>query len=84
MIVSDRIGGIGETDSAQPGVNALVYPWGDIEELTNCILKMHGDRELYRTMSSEARRIADSQDVSVAARQLARAAEQVKGLHGGL
>ena len=44
VVVSDRLGCIGAMDTARPGVNALVYPWSDIEELSNCILKMHGDR----------------------------------------
>lgn len=77
VIVSDRLGCIGQTDTAQPSVNAMVFPWSDIESLTGCILKLYGDRELYRAMSSAALRIADSQDVGVAASHLASAAQQL-------
>lgn len=76
-IVSDRLGCIGKTDTARPGVNALVYRWAEINELANCILKLYEDRELYCSMSRAARQIAESQDISVAALQLKMAAEQL-------
>jgi glycosyltransferase involved in cell wall biosynthesis len=77
-ILSDRIGCIGPSDSARPGENALVYPWSDIEALTNCIVRLREDRQLYCSMSEAARRIANSQDISVAALQLKEAALQLK------
>jgi len=77
-VLSDRIGCIGPTDSAQPGENALVYPWSDIGALTNCIVRLYEDPSLYRSMSQAARRIANSQDISVAALQIKEAALQLK------
>jgi glycosyltransferase involved in cell wall biosynthesis len=43
LIVSDRVGAIGETSIAQPGVNALVYPCGDVGALRAAIADLAGD-----------------------------------------
>jgi hypothetical protein len=72
------VGCIGPNDSARPGENALVYPWADIDELTNCIVRLHKDLSLYRSMSKAAQTIAESQDIAVAALQLEEAAAQLK------
>jgi glycosyltransferase involved in cell wall biosynthesis len=77
-ILSDRIGCIGPSDSARSGENALVYPWSDIDALTNCIVRLYRDKALYRSMSEAARTIANSQDVALAAVQLKEAAIQLK------
>jgi len=77
-ILSDRIGCIGPSDSARPGENALVYPWSDIDALTNCIVRLYQDKALYRFMSEAARAIANSQDVALAAVQLKEAAIQLR------
>jgi glycosyltransferase involved in cell wall biosynthesis len=34
IVVSDRVGAVGKSDTARPGVNALVYPCGDIGALS--------------------------------------------------
>lgn len=81
-ILSDRVGCIGPTDSARPGENALVYPWSDIDALTNCIVKLYKDQSLYRTMSNAAVRIAYSQDAAAAALQLKEAAMQLQKIGG--
>jgi glycosyltransferase involved in cell wall biosynthesis len=77
-ILSDRVGCIGPTDSARPGENALVYPWSDIDALTNCIVRLYKDHSLYRSMSKAAQTIAESQDIAVAALQLKEATLQLK------
>jgi glycosyltransferase involved in cell wall biosynthesis len=77
-ILSDQVGCIGPTDSARPGENALVYPWSDIDALTNCIVRLYKDRSVYCSMSTAARKIAVTQDIDVAARQLKGAAVQLK------
>jgi glycosyltransferase involved in cell wall biosynthesis len=77
-ILSDRIGCIGPTDCARPGENALVYPWSDISAFTNCIVRLAQDQILYRSMSKAAVRIANSQDVEVAALQMKQAATQLR------
>jgi glycosyltransferase involved in cell wall biosynthesis len=77
-ILSNRVGCIGPTDNARPGENALVYPWQDIDALTNCIIRLYKDKSLYRSMSEAARRIARLQDISAAAVQLKEAASQLR------
>jgi glycosyltransferase involved in cell wall biosynthesis len=77
-ILSDRIGCIGPNDCARPGENALVYPWSDIDAFTNCIVRLYQDRLLQRSMSKAAVRIANSQDIAVAALQMKEAATQLK------
>jgi glycosyltransferase involved in cell wall biosynthesis len=79
-ILSDTVGCIGPTDSARLGENALAYPWGDPEAMANCILCMYRDQKAYRAMSEAAVRIANLQDISVAARQLKYAAIQLKNI----
>jgi glycosyltransferase involved in cell wall biosynthesis len=74
LIASDHIGCIGETDTARPGVNAIVYPWGDRERLRAAIELLAKDTCTYRKMSAAAIKISETQDVTVAARQLADAA----------
>jgi glycosyltransferase involved in cell wall biosynthesis len=71
VIISDRVGCIGPNDSAQPGRNAIVYPCGDIQRLADAIERLYRSRDLYNRMSQESLRIAQSQDVVGAARQLA-------------
>ncbi len=76
-ILSDRIGCIGPNDSARLGENALSYPWSDIGALTDRIIKLYEDRELYRSMSNAAMKIANLQNVDVVAPQLKEAAVQL-------
>jgi glycosyltransferase involved in cell wall biosynthesis len=78
IIASDSIGCIGHQDTAQPGRNALVYPCGNVHQLEGCIERLWREGDLYRRMGAESSRIAQSQDVRVAARQLAVA---VRTLH---
>jgi glycosyltransferase involved in cell wall biosynthesis len=77
-ILSDRIGCIGPNDCARPGENALVYPWADINAFADCIARVYKDRQLYRSMSEAAVRIATLQDVVLAAQQMKDAAVQLK------
>jgi glycosyltransferase involved in cell wall biosynthesis len=80
LIASDRLGCIGPNDTARPGVNALIYPWGDIEKLAAHLATLAQDRALYQRLSDASREIAASQDVTVAARQLKQAAEALCGV----
>ncbi len=79
-ILCDRIGCIGATDGARIGENALVYPWADVDALAECIARLCQDENLYRSMSDSARRIALSQDISIAASSLRGAAVKLRGL----
>ena len=80
VIVSDRLGCIGKLDTARVDENTLVYPWSDIGALTNRIMMLYANKLLHRSMSDAARRIADSQDITVASLQLREAARQLKNM----
>jgi glycosyltransferase involved in cell wall biosynthesis len=66
IIVSDHVGCVGETDTARPGVTALVYPCGDVQRLAEAITALATDAKLYRRLAGSAAAVADEQDVSVA------------------
>jgi glycosyltransferase involved in cell wall biosynthesis len=51
LIVSDRVGLIGDTDIAQPGFNALVYPCGDIEALAHVMQRVVANPELHAALA---------------------------------
>ena len=80
VIASDLIGCIGPTDTAQPNVNALVYPWGDRDRLKAAIEMLAADKCMYQKFSANSIRISESQDASVVAAQLADAAQQLHRL----
>jgi glycosyltransferase involved in cell wall biosynthesis len=80
VIISDRAGCIGPTDSAQPERNALVYPCGDVQQLADAIERLYRDTELYKRMADESFSMAQSQDVVAAAQQLAFAVRSLREL----
>ena len=45
LIVSDRVGAVGETSIVRPEVNALVYPCGDVRALRAAILQLADNPE---------------------------------------
>ncbi len=73
IIASDQVGCIGPTDTVQDGVNALVYPVGDIEALGKCIAKLMDYPEELKKMGEASREIAKTQDISVAAAAIEKA-----------
>jgi glycosyltransferase involved in cell wall biosynthesis len=80
IVVSDRVGCIGTKDTAQPGRNAVAFPCGDTEQLSQAIEVLYNDRNLYATMSSNSSLISEAQDELVATWQIAYAARQVHQL----
>ncbi len=80
VIISSKVGCIGSNDSAQPGRNAIVYPCGDVKALAAAIDKLWRDHDLYQRMSAKSSEIAASQDVTVAAEQLASAERQLHSI----
>jgi len=66
IVASDRVGCVGPTDSARPGVNTLVYPCGDIKALAEKI-RILASKELSLT-----------QDISVTSAAVLRAIESFK------
>jgi glycosyltransferase involved in cell wall biosynthesis len=79
-IVSDRVGCIGATDTARPGINALVYPCGDRQKLSEAIQALYLDADRYREMSVAALEIAKTQDVTAAAKELGSAVHKLRDL----
>lgn len=79
-IVSDRVGCIGPNDTARAGLNAIVYPCGDTEKLSDAIERLFSERGTLERMSAAAKSIAETQNPVVAARALAEAVEKLHGL----
>jgi glycosyltransferase involved in cell wall biosynthesis len=65
IVASDRVGCVGPTDAARPGVNALVYPCGDVPALAERLNELCGNEALRHRMSRASLELAPSQDVSV-------------------
>jgi len=80
VIISDQVGCIGLNDTAQPGRNAIVYPCGSVQRLAECIEQLWRDGNLYKRMAAESSHISESQDVVVAAQQLAFATRKLHEL----
>jgi glycosyltransferase involved in cell wall biosynthesis len=58
MILSDRTGAIGPSSIARPDVNALVYPFGDVDALTRAIARLRDDKDLRARMAEESLEIS--------------------------
>ncbi|HXM68264.1 MAG TPA: glycosyltransferase family 4 protein [Candidatus Acidoferrum sp.] len=78
ILASDRVGCIGPQDTAQPGRNAIVFPCGDTQRLSDAIELLYNDRSLYAAMSSNSTQISESQDELVATERMSSA---VRRLH---
>jgi len=52
MALSDRVGAIGETSIARPGVNALVYPCGDVAALAAALTTLRDDLDRRQAMAA--------------------------------
>lgn len=68
VVASDRVGCIGVTDTARPGVNALVYPCGDVQALAGCIRQLVSDVDLRRRLAEASYEIATGQEPATTAR----------------
>jgi len=79
VVISDKVGCVGPTDTAQSGVNALVYPCGDVRSLADAINLLVTDSDLRERMGKESLAIAKSQDVPVAVRVLVKIVVSSKG-----
>ena len=62
VILSDRCGNWGYTDTVQHRYNGIVYPFGDINALTKAILTLTDDN-LRRTYSLNGREIFLNQEL---------------------
>lgn len=79
-IVSDRVGCIGVNDTARPGINAIIYPCGDLRRLAETVGELYREPTRYAEMSAAALEVAKTQDVAVAANELAMAVHQLREL----
>ena len=62
IIASDRVGCVGDSDTARPGFNTVVYPCGDPRALSRAILELASNSQLHERYSQSSRAIAESQD----------------------
>jgi glycosyltransferase involved in cell wall biosynthesis len=77
VIVSDQVGCVGPQDTARPGVNAIVFPCGDLEQLREAMVLLCQNRALCAKMARASEEISLAQDVTVAAQALSSAAHQL-------
>ena len=67
VVASDRVGCVGPTDAARPGLNALTYPCGDVAALADLLAELAGNDEKREAMREASRILAMTQDVQAAA-----------------
>jgi glycosyltransferase involved in cell wall biosynthesis len=67
LVVAEGIGCIGPDSSAQPGVNTVTYPMGNVEALANAMELLLTDHDLRSRMQEQSVVIAKKHDVSMAA-----------------
>ncbi len=63
ILAADNIGAVGA--SIREGVNALLYPCGNIDRLSSHAHSVLSDKELFQRLSNGSREIAENFDVSV-------------------
>ena len=73
VLASDRVGCVGPTSPARPGVNTLVHQCGNIDQLAANIRMLGEDHELLARMKSASLEIVQTQDASVVAAAVCRA-----------
>lgn len=76
LVVADRIGCVGNTVLARPGVNALVYPTGDVDSLAAAMSGLLADPDNLRRMQDASRSISREHDLDDAARIIERVVMQ--------
>lgn len=64
LIVSDRVGAVGPTDTARPDVNALVFRCGDKEKLADAIQRLMEDVSLRESMGKASLKIAGELNIT--------------------
>lgn len=73
IVASDRVGCVGPTDAARPGINAVVYPCGDTVALAEAIRSLAEDPGRRRRMASASLELAWTQDTRACVRGVLRA-----------
>ena len=57
VVLSDRCGSFGPSDSVRPGLNGYVYPCTDVTALTSAVMRVLVSRERREAMAAASRRI---------------------------
>lgn len=78
VVVSDRVGCVGPTDSARPGVNATVYPVGQIDALADALQTLIQDGALRGRMGRASLELVQQQDVPVTVAAVLRALQSLR------
>ncbi|KAF0245200.1 MAG: group 1 glycosyl [Planctomycetota bacterium] len=73
VIVSDKVGCIGETDTARPGLNAIVYRAGHVDSLAKCICTLIADPAALQKMEAATLAVAEDHGLTAAARGVLKA-----------
>jgi glycosyltransferase involved in cell wall biosynthesis len=58
VVVSDRVGAVGPTDTARPDVNAVVYEMGSVEQLAAALRRLATDAVLFERMAAATAQVA--------------------------
>jgi glycosyltransferase involved in cell wall biosynthesis len=58
MVLSDRVGAIGPSSIARADINALVYPFGDVDALAQRIVRLRDDEGLRLQMADASLEIS--------------------------
>ena len=83
LVVADGIGCVGDTVLARPGVNALIYPPGDVDALAGAMLQLLINDKLRLDMQQASRSIAAEHDIPVAAAIMESVVNKVCARGGG-
>ena len=67
LVISDRIGCVGSRDIARPGVNAISYPPGDLEKLTDSMRQVLLQSKLREDLQEKSLMLAREHDLDCAA-----------------
>jgi glycosyltransferase involved in cell wall biosynthesis len=63
LVISSRVGAAGPTDIAQPERNAIVFPMGDVNALSNAIAQLAVDRPKLNRMAQASLEIFEELDI---------------------
>ena len=80
IIASDQVGCVGPHGPAQPGVNTIVFPVGDVAQLSAAISELCRNRALYQRLAQASAALAATQDIVAATRIFAAAIASLQHL----
>lgn len=76
IIAANKIGAVGDEDSAQPGKNAIVYPWGEVDKLADAIVMLKNNTKMYEQYRQHSLSLVDTNDTKVYCEAILRCMEQ--------